>query len=397
MSFSELGLSPVLCTAVAKLGYTTPTPVQIQTIPIALQSRDLMAGAATGTGKTAAFALPMLERLLVAGKPRRGAPGKPRSLVLVPTRELAAQVHESFRTYGRGLGLTSTAIFGGMGMKPQIQALRGSLDVVVATPGRLLDHMQQRTVDLSGVEILTLDEADRMLDMGFMPAVRKIFGALPRNRHTLLFSATFMPEVKALAAQFMRDPAEIQIASMNTLTVAITHRVHPVSTDRKRDLVTHLLKTDPSQTLIFCRTKHGSDRLCRHLSDGGFRVEAIHGNKTQSARTRSLQDFKSGRTRILVATDIAARGLDIQQLPMVINFDLPHVPQDYIHRIGRTGRAGHTGQAVSLVSREDQPLLRGIQGLLDRKIDVIPVAGFDAPEPLQPIVRRFRPTRRSYR
>jgi hypothetical protein len=214
-----------------------------------LQSRDLMAGAATGTGKTAAFALPMLERLLVAGKPRRGAPGKPRSLVLVPTRELAAQVHESFRTYGRGLGLTSTAIFGGMGMKPQIQALRGSLDVVVATPGRLLDHMQQRTVDLSGVEILTLDEADRMLDMGFMPAVRKIFGALPRNRHTLLFSATFMPEVKALAAQFMRDPAEIQIASMNTLTVAITHRVHPVSTDRKRDLVTHLLKTDPSQTL----------------------------------------------------------------------------------------------------------------------------------------------------
>jgi ATP-dependent RNA helicase RhlE len=397
MSFNELGLSPVLCTAVARLGYATPTPIQTQTIPIALQGRDVMAGAATGTGKTAAFALPILERLLVAGGPRRGAPGKPRSLVLVPTRELATQVHESFRTYGRGLGLISTAVFGGVGMKPQIQALRGSMDVVVATPGRLLDHMQQRTVDLSGVEILTLDEADRMLDMGFIPAIRRILEKLPRNRHTLLFSATFMPEVKALAAQFMRSAAEIQIASMNTVAAEIAHRVHHVSTDRKRDLVVHLLNTDRSQTLIFCRTKHGSDRLCRHLSAGGFRAEAIHSNKSQSARTRSLQDFKSGRTRVLVATDIAARGLDIQQLPMVINFDLPHVPQDYIHRIGRTGRAGHTGQAVSLVSREDQPLLRGIQGLLDRKIEVIPVAGFDSPEPLPPIVRKFRPSRRSFR
>jgi len=397
MTFNELGLSPVLCTTVAGFGYATPTPIQTQTIPIALQSRDLMAGAATGTGKTAAFALPMLERLLVADGPRRGIPGKPRALVLVPTRELAAQVHESFRKYGRGLGLISTTIFGGVGMRPQIQALRGSMDVVVATPGRLLDHLQQRTVDLSRVEILTIDEADRMLDMGFIPAIRRLLEKLPKNRHTLLFSATFLPEVKALAAQFMRNPAEIQIASMNTVAAAIAHRVHPVSTDRKRDLVVHLLNTDRSQTLIFCRTKHGSDRLCRHLSAGGFRAEAIHGNKSQSARTQSLQDFKSGRTRILVATDIAARGLDIQQLPMVINFDLPHVPQDYIHRIGRTGRAGHTGQAVSLVSREDQPLLRGIQGLLDRKIDVVPVAGFDAPEQIAPIVRKFRPSRRSYR
>ena len=397
MTFNELGLSPVLCTTVAGFGYATPTPIQTQTIPIALQSRDLMAGAATGTGKTAAFALPMLERLLVADGPRRGIPGKPRALVLVPTRELAAQVHESFRKYGRGLGLISTTIFGGVGMRPQVQALRGSMDVVVATPGRLLDHLQQRTVDLSRVEILTIDEADRMLDMGFIPAIRRLLEKLPKNRHTLLFSATFLPEVKALAAQFMRNPAEIQIASMNTVAAAIAHRVHPVSTDRKRDLVVHLLNTDRSQTLIFCRTKHGSDRLCRHLSAGGFRAEAIHGNKSQSARTQSLQDFKSGRTRILVATDIAARGLDIQQLPMVINFDLPHVPQDYIHRIGRTGRAGHTGQAVSLVSREDQPLLRGIQGLLDRKIDVVPVAGFDAPEQMAPIVRKFRPSRRSYR
>jgi ATP-dependent RNA helicase RhlE len=394
MSFHELGLSPALCKTVARLGYATPTPVQIQTIPIALQNRDLTAGAATGTGKTAAFALPMLERLLVAGGPRRGAPGKPRSLVLVPTRELAAQVHQSFRDYGRELGLISTAIFGGVGMRPQIQALRGSIDVVVATPGRLIDHMQQRTVDLSGVEILTLDEADRMLDMGFIAAIRRILQALPQDRHTMLFSATFMPEIKALAAQFMRNPAEIQIASMNNVALAIAHRVHPVSIDRKRDLVVHLLNTDRSQTLIFCRTRHGSDRLCRHLSAGGFRAEAIHGNKSQSARTRSLEEFKNGKTRILVATDIAARGLDIQQLPMVINFDLPHVPQDYIHRIGRTGRAGHTGQAISLVSREDQPLLHGIQGLLDRKIDVVPVAGFDAPEPLPTIVRKFRPSRR---
>jgi ATP-dependent RNA helicase RhlE len=397
MSFQELGLSPALCQTVARLGYGTPTPVQIQTIPIALQNRDLMAGAATGTGKTAAFALPMLERLLVAGGPRREAAGKPRSLVLVPTRELAAQVHQSFRDYGGELGLISTAIFGGVGMRPQIQALRGRTDVVVATPGRLIDHMQQRTVDLSGVEILTLDEADRMLDMGFIPAIRRILQALPRGRHTMLFSATFMPEIKALAAQFMRNPAEIQIAPMNNVALAIAHRVHPVSTDRKRDLVVHLLNTDRRQTLIFCRTKHGSDRLCRHLSAGGFRAEAIHGNKSQTSRTRSLEDFKNGRTRILVATDIAARGLDIQQLPMVINFDLPHVPQDYIHRIGRTGRAGHTGQAISLVSREDQPLLRDIQGLLDRKIDVVPVAGFDAPEPLPTITRRFRPSRRGSR
>jgi ATP-dependent RNA helicase RhlE len=397
MSFNELGLSPILCTTVARLGYTIPTPIQVQTIPVALQARDLMACAATGTGKTAAFALPILERLLISGGPRRGTPGKPRSLVLVPTRELAAQVQESFRDYGRELGLISTAIFGGVGMKPQIRALRGRLDVVVATPGRLLDHLQQRSVDLSAVEILTLDEADRMLDMGFIPAIRRILQVLPQNLHTLLFSATIMPEVKALAAQFMRNPVEIQIASMNAVPGPIAHRVHPVSTERKRDLVVHLLNTDRSQTLIFCRTKHGSDRLCRHLSEGGFRAETIHGNKSQSARMRSLQDFKSGRTRILVATDVAARGLDIRQLPMVINFDLPAVPQDYIHRIGRTGRAGHAGQAVSLVSREDQPLLRGIQGLLDRKIDVVPVAGFDAPDPLPVIVRKFRPRRRSFR
>ena len=397
MFFDELGLSPAICTTVAKLGYTTPTPIQAQAIPVALQGRDLMAGAETGTGKTAAFALPMIQRLIVADGPRRGTPGKPRSLVLVPTRELAAQVHESFRAYGRPLGLISTTVFGGVGMQPQIQALRRNLDVVVATPGRLLDHMEHRTVDLSGIEILTLDEADRMLDMGFMPAIRRIFQALPKNRHTLLFSATFLPEIKALAAQFMKDPVEIQVAAVNSVSSTIAHLVHPVSAERKHELLVQLLKKDRNQTLIFCRTKHGSDRLCRHLSGGGFNVEAIHGNKSQSARTRSLQDFKSGRTRVLVATDLAARGLDIEQLPMVINFDLPMVPQDYIHRIGRTGRAGTEGQAISLVSREEQPLLRDIQRLLDRKIEIVPVEGFDVPAPQRVFVRKFRPQRSSFR
>ena len=396
MSFSELGLSPILCTTIARLGYTLPTPIQLQAIPVAMRGLDLMAGAETGTGKTAAFALPIIEQLLVKGGPRRGAPGRPRCLVLAPTRELAAQVHESFRAYGRQLGLISSAVFGGVGMQPQIQAFRRSLDVVVATPGRLIDHMQQRTVDLSGIEILTIDEADRMLDMGFIPAIRRIFESLPKKRQTLLFSATFLPEIKALARQFMNDPVEIQVAAANKIAARIAHRAHPVSAERKRELIVHLLAKDGRQTLIFCRTKHGSDRLCRHLSDGGFQAEAIHGDKSQSARTRSLQDFKAGRTRILVATDLAARGLDIQQLPMVINFDLPMVPQDYIHRIGRTGRAGNEGQAVSLVSREEQPLLRDIQGLLDRKVEIVPVEGFDAPAPLQVTTRKFRPRRSSF-
>src|SRR5688572_2433844 len=355
-----------------------------------------MAGSQTGTGKTAAFALPMIQRLLIDGGPRRATPGKPRALVLVPTRELAAQVHDSFRKYGRHVGLLSTAIVGGAGMRPQVQALQRSLDVVVATPGRLLDHMQQRTVNLSGIEILTIDEADRMLDMGFIPAIRRILQTLPTQRHTLLFSATFVQEIKDIAAQFMKDPVQIQVAGANAVAAKIAHRAHPVTAERKRDLVVHLLNKDRRQTLIFCRTKHGSDRLCRHLSAGGFSVDAIHGDKSQSARTRSLQDFKFGRTRVLVATDVAARGLDIQQLPMVINFDLPMVPQDYIHRIGRTGRAGNEGQAVSLVSREEQSLLRDIEGLLRQKVEMVAVNGFEAPAPVNVLTRRFRP-RRSFR
>jgi len=392
VSFNELGLSPDLCTMVAKLGYTIPTPIQAQAIPVVLQGRDLMAGAETGTGKTAAFALPMIQRLLAAG-PRRGTPCKPRALVLAPTRELADQVHESFCTYGGQLGLVTMAVFGGVGMQPQIRGFRRRLDVVVATPGRLLDHLEQRTVDLSGIEMLTLDEADRMLDMGFLPAIQKILHALPRNRHTLLFSATLVPEIKALAARFMKDPVQVQVAAANTVAPRIAHRAHPVFAEHKRDLVVHLLKKDQRQTLIFCRTKHGSDRLSRHLLASGLRAEAIHGDKTQSARMRSLQDFKFGRTRILVATDVAARGLDIDHLPMVINFDLPMVPQDYIHRIGRTGRAGNAGQAVSLVSREEQPLLRDIEGLLNRKVEIVPVEGFAAPQPLEVTTRKFRPRR----
>ena len=396
MSFNELGLSPDLCKTVASLGYTIPTSIQSQTIPVLLRGRDLMAGSQTGTGKTAAFALPMIQRLLIDGGPRRATPGKPRALVLVPTRELAAQVHDSFRKYGRHVGLLSTAIVGGAGMRPQVQALQRSLDVVVATPGRLLDHMQQRTVNLSGIEILTIDEADRMLDMGFIPAIRRILQTLPTQRHTLLFSATFVQEIKDIAAQFMKDPVQIQVAGANAVAAKIAHRAHPVTAERKRDLVVHLLNKDRRQTLIFCRTKHGSDRLCRHLSAGGFSVDAIHGDKSQSARTRSLQDFKFGRTRVLVATDVAARGLDIQQLPMVINFDLPMVPQDYIHRIGRTGRAGNEGQAISLVSREEQSLLRDIEGLLRQKVEIVAVNGFEAPAPVNVLTRRFRP-RRSFR
>ena len=383
MSFDRLGLAPILCKTVAGLGYSCPTPIQLQAIPVVLEGRDLMAGAQTGTGKTAAFALPIIERLMVQGGARKAVSRRPRSLVLVPTRELALQVHEAFRSFGRGTGLLSATIFGGVGMEPQVRALHRGLDVVVATPGRLIDHMEHRTVDLSGVEILTLDEADRMFDMGFFAAIRRILGAAPSKRQTLLFSATLLPQVKALAAQFMKNPVEIQVSAVNSIAATIAHRVHPVAADRKRDLLVHLLGRDSNQALIFCRTKHGSDRLCRHLSDGGFRAEAIHGNKSQGARTRSLADFKSGRTRVLVATDLAARGLDIQQLPMVINFDLPLVAQDYIHRIGRTGRAGIEGHAVSLVSREEQGLLGDIQRLLDRKIEITPVAGFEPSETLR--------------
>ena len=382
MTFDTLGLSPALLRALEEQGYTQPTPVQSEAIPVVLAGHDLMAGAQTGTGKTAAFALPLLERLYPEGK-RMPLARRPRALILTPTRELAAQVQESVRTYSKHIGVKSATIFGGVGMGPQIDALRRGVDIVVATPGRLLDHMQRRTVDLSGIEILILDEADRMLDMGFLPAMKRVLSALPTARQTLLFSATFSAEIKGLAAQFMRSPQEIQIAKPNSVASTVTHRVHPVNMEAKRDLLLHLLNLDGSQTLIFCRTKHGSDKLTKQLEKSGLRAAAIHGNKSQNQRTRALADFKSGRINVLVATDIAARGLDIDQLPMVINFDLPMVAEDYVHRIGRTGRAGSEGLAISLVSHAEEGLLRDIRKLLKQDIAIVDVPGFEPSQPLR--------------
>jgi ATP-dependent RNA helicase RhlE len=374
MSFDNIGLSPVIKQNLHRLGYRVPTPVQAKAIPLALDGRDVIGSAQTGTGKTAAFGLPMIERLVLnaaALKPRL-----PQSLVLTPTRELALQVHESLIGFSHKTGLRSVAIFGGVGMQPQVDALRRGVHIVVATPGRLIDHMEQRNVDLSGIQILTLDEADRMMDMGFLPPLRRILGALPKKRQTLLFSATFPEEIRALAAQFMINAAQVQAAAPNSAAATVRHRIHRVQRDRKRDLLVHLLRQSGDQALVFCRTKRGSDRLCRHLASSGLRAAAIHGDKSQNARTRALRDFKSGKTHVLVATDIAARGLDIEQLPVVINFDLPMVAEDYIHRIGRTGRAGAEGQAVSLVSHDEMDQLRGIQRLVKTDMDFAAVAGF---------------------
>ncbi|MBS0383012.1 MAG: DEAD/DEAH box helicase [Proteobacteria bacterium] len=382
MSFESLGLQPALLRALAEQGYTDPTPIQAAAIPQVLDGHDIMAGAQTGTGKTAAFALPLLQMLdATTSESARN----PRALILTPTRELAAQVHDNIRAYGKHLRVRSGAIFGGVGMGGQVQFLRRGPDLVVATPGRLIDHLQRRNVDLSGVRWLVLDEADRMLDMGFLPALKQILAVLPKQRQTLLFSATFAPEIKQLAANFMRTPREVQMATPNAVAVGVTHRVHPVDGDRKRDLLLHVLAADSRrQTLVFARTKHGSDKLCRHLEQHGFRVAAIHGNKSQNQRTRALADFKNGRTTVLVATDIAARGLDIDQLPAVVNYDLPMVAQDYVHRIGRTGRAGAEGLALSLVSREEEGLLRDIQRLLKQPLAVEPVQGFEPAWTLRP-------------
>jgi len=376
MSFDNLGLSPVIKHNLHGLEYRVPTPVQAKAIPLALEGRDVIGSAQTGTGKTAAFGLPMIERLVLRANATPPKPRQPRALVLTPTRELALQVNESILGFSRKTGLRSVAIFGGVGMQPQIDALKRGVHIVVATPGRLIDHMEQRNVDLSAIEILTVDEADRMMDMGFLPPLRRILSALPKQRQTLLFSATFPEPIRALAVKFMINPAEVQAAAPNSAAATVSHRVHRVHHDRKRDLLVHLLKQNGDQTLVFCRTKRGSDRLCRHLTSSGFRAAAIHGDKSQSARTQALRDFKSGKTHVLVATDIAARGLDIEQLPVVINFDLPMVAEDYIHRIGRTGRAGAEGQAVSLVSYDEMDQLRGIQRLIKTDMDFALVAGF---------------------
>ena len=376
MPFVSLGLSPSLSNPLAKLGYTTPTPVQLKSIPIVLSGRDLLARAQTGTGKTAAFGLPMIDRLLVRGGVPAGV-RKPRGLVLVPTRELALQVHKSLATYGVPANLRVTAIFGGVSIIPQKKELQRGTDIIVATPGRLLDHMEQRTVDLSGVEILTLDEADRMLDMGFLPPLRRILKVLPRERQTLLFSATISQEVVRLSADFTRDPQRVDVSEGQVMAQTVTHRVHPVSDQRKGDLLTHILSQAPiGQALVFCKTKHGSNRVGEYLERAGVKAAVIHGNKSQGARTKALGDFKAGRVNVLVATDIAARGLDIVQLPLVVNFDLPLVAEDYIHRAGRTGRAGLAGRAVSLVSPGDRELLRDIQRLLSSPLEHVVVEGF---------------------
>ncbi|MFC5580857.1 DEAD/DEAH box helicase [Rhodanobacter terrae] len=381
MSFDSLGLAPALLRALADYGYTQPTPIQTAAIPPALAGHDLLAAAQTGTGKTAAFALPLLQKLSTSGQTMTR---RPRALILTPTRELAAQVHENLRDYGKHMQVSATTIFGGVSMGPQINALRRGVDIVIATPGRLIDHMQQRTLDLSAVETLILDEADRMLDMGFLPALKRILQSVPKKRQTLLFSATFAPAIKTLAMEFMHNPKEISVSAPNTVTTLVSHQVHPVDASRKRDLLLHLLSADSRrQSLVFSRTKHGADKLVTFLNASGLRTAAIHGNKSQNARTRALSDFKNGRVTVLVATDIAARGIDIEQLPIVINFDLPSVAEDYVHRIGRTGRAGMEGLAVSLVSHDESGLLHDIRKLLKQDIAITPIASYEPSAPLR--------------
>ena len=384
--------------AVREQGYTVPTPIQSQAIPVVLAGRDLLGAAQTGTGKTAGFALPILQRIAGSATASHSPARHPvRVLVVTPTRELAAQVEESFRTYGRHVKMKSTCIFGGVGMQPQVDALRRGVDIVVATPGRLLDHVQQKTVDLRQVEILVLDEADRMLDMGFIHDIRRILALLPAQRQNLLFSATFPDEIRKLAAAFMKDPVTIEVARRNTPAELVAQVAHPVAADRKRELLAHLVKTnDWRQVLVFCKTKHGANRLAQQLEKSGIEADAIHGNKSQGARTRTLARFKDNELRVLVATDIAARGLDIEALPHVVNYDLPHVAEDYVHRIGRTGRAGVEGEAVTLVSHEERPLLAAIERLIGRQVEQRIIAGFEpgngnsraAPEPRRHEQRR---------
>jgi ATP-dependent RNA helicase RhlE len=380
MSFAALGLSEALVRAVADRGYDSPTPIQAKAIPAVLSGGDLLAGAQTGTGKTAGFVLPILQRLSTSAPRRAPASGaRPiRALILTPTRELAAQVEESVVAYGKHVKLTSTVVFGGVNINPQIDRLRRGVDILVATPGRLLDHAGQRTVDLSCVEVLVLDEADRMLDMGFIHDIRRVLKLLPAQRQNLLFSATFSDEIKTLADGLLNKPAMIEVARRNAAAESVSQRVLPVDKARKRELLSHLVREHNwFQVLVFTRTKHGANRLAEQLTKDGIPSLAIHGNKSQNARTRALAEFKSGSLQVLVATDIAARGLDIVELPHVVNFDLPNVPEDYVHRIGRTGRAGAEGEAVSLVSPDENGLLRDIERLIRREIPRQTIAGFE--------------------
>src|SRR5947208_6596791 len=375
MSFNDLGLTPELARAVAEKGYTTPTPIQRAAIPGVLAGRDVLAGAQTGTGKTAAFVLPILQKLATQS-------GRlPRALVLTPTRELAAQVAESAREYGRHVNLRTLVIFGGVSEKPQIEALRSGCDLLVATPGRLLDLVERGLLDLGQVRCCVLDEADRMLDMGFIHAIRRILKLLPRERQTLMFSATYSADIRALAARSLREPLAVEVAPRNAAAERIEQHVYRVPQEHKRDLLVHLIDSGNwHQVLVFTRTKHGANRLTQALVAGGVRAAAIHGNKSQAARMRALSDFKQNRITALVATEVAARGLDIKELPQVVNYELPNVPEDYVHRIGRTGRAGAAGEAVSLVSADEAGLLRDIERVLRRAIPVVPTPIFSVVE-----------------
>ncbi|MGH9459118.1 MAG: DEAD/DEAH box helicase, partial [Thermoanaerobaculia bacterium] len=374
-SFTTLGLGPGLLSNISRAGYTAPTPIQAQAIPAVLAGGDLIGIAQTGTGKTAAFALPILEHLLGAPRP---AHRRPRALVVAPTRELAAQIDESFRLLAGRLPLRSAAIFGGVAERPQIEALRQGVDVLIATPGRLLDLVGSRRADLSAVSILVLDEADRMLDMGFLPQIRRVVAAVPRERQTLLFSATLSREIEAVAAEMLRKPATVEIGRRANPAESVRQVLHPVDKARKVDLLLSILR-DPAMdsVLVFSRTKHGADKIARKLAAAGVTTGTLHSNRSQAQRVKALAAFKNGRIRVLVATDIAARGIDVEEISHVINFDFPPQPEDYVHRIGRTGRAAATGDAVSFVTSEDEPNVRALEKMIGRRLERRAVAGFD--------------------
>ena len=390
MLFTDLGLSEPLLRAIAEEGYTSPTPIQAKSIPAVLKGGDLLAAAQTGTGKTAGFTLPILQRLSSSTKPGSGK-RLLKVLILTPTRELAAQVQESVMTYGKYTSLKSAVIFGGVGANPQIKVIAAGLDILVATPGRLLDLMSQKCVSLNDIEILVLDEADRMLDMGFLRDIKKILAVLPKKRQNLLFSATFSDEIKSLADGLLNSPELIEVARSNSTNEAIVQLIHPVDRNKKQPLLAHLIKTNNwKQVLVFTRTKHGANKLVTQLEKDGITCMAIHGNKSQTARTKALADFKAGKLTALIATDIAARGIDIDQLPHVVNYDLPNVSEDYVHRIGRTGRAGSNGVAVSLVCVDEHQMLRDIEKLIKQKLPQEVITGFE-PDPnavAQPIQLR---------
>jgi len=382
MSFEQLGLSTDLLRAISDQGYVNPTPIQEQAIPVILEGKDVMGGAQTGTGKTASFTLPMLQRLQIHANTSMSPAKHPvRALILVPTRELAVQVHDSVKTYGKYLALRSTVIYGGVNIDTQIDIVRSGVEILVATPGRLLDHIQQKTLSLAKVEILVLDEADRMLDMGFLPDIKQIIQLLPEHRQNLMFSATFSPEIKKLANKLLQSPVLIEVAKQNSVSELITHVVYPVESIRKQELLIRLIQQEElQQVLVFTRTKHGADRLTQCLKRHQISSEAIHGDRNQLQRTQALDNFKQGLIRVLVATDVAARGLDIEELSHVINFELPNNPEDYVHRIGRTGRAGTKGLAISLVSKEENNLLIDIEKLLGIKIKAEQINGFELKE-----------------